>query len=440
MQNCTRVNQGHPWGCTLKSIWYWLLSFVVVVFTSKTFLKSISQKRSMNQNEGKQWTMTLIGVIFSVSLELCAGIDQHPSDYVPLHEMIQIHIINDMDLGMVSFNVEADTTTFSLYQMAEILRILDSDHTDNSPIRNDEDWLVDEATGTFLKCDSNLEIQDILTPDPGVGNTKEITLLVVTTSDLNIAVHITSGASKEAVWAKPSTSTFAIYEYAVRAGILQNTCQFMLCHENDHNRFLSASPDPSSTRLLLEHLDPGCPLELKLEVMPIPDGQLIFWMFREMVPLQGMAFWQQAIFDHEQHGLKSQMVANCKAEMWAGKLDLKFVPASIKLLELKGCSAIVDFKDLIYVSLKELVLDFIWIFGIDWLNLRGSQLERLHLPAHFAMSADDAVTPVEILTYLRSRREIQINAIEFGDTEKIVYDTQSDAYLYSVCSADCIIM
>ena len=394
----------------------------------------------MNQNEGKQWPMTVIGFIFSVSLQLCGGTDQHPSDFVPLHEMIQIHIINDMNLGMVSFNVEADTTTSSLYQMAEILKILDSDHVDDSPIKNDEDWLVDEATGTFLKCDSNLEIQDILTPGPGVGNTKEITLLVVTTSDLNVAVHITSGASKESVWAKPSTSTLAIYEYAVSAGILQNTCQFMLCHENDHERFLSASPDPSSTRLLLEHLDPECPLELNLEVMPIPDGQLIFWMFREMVPQQRMAYWEHAILDHEQYGLNSQIVANCKAEMWAGKLDLKFVPSSIKSIVLRGCSAIVDFKHLYYVSLKELVLDFTWIFGIDWLSLKGSQLERLRLPAHMAMSADDAVNPVEMLTYLRSRGEIQINAIEFGDTEKIVYDPQSDAYLYSVCSADCIIM
>ena len=379
--------------------------------------------------------------LISISIGLCYCTDQHPNDYIPMDKMMTIHIINAENL--VSFNIGVDTTTFVLYKMAEMMKILHSDHSDDAPIQNDQDWLVDEASGTFLTCDMYLQIQDIITPDEGLGSTEEITLRVVKTADLKIAVHITNGARRIFLWAKPTTSTRAIYQYAVSAGILQNSCQFMLCHENDDERFLSASassPDPSSMHSLVEHLDPKSPFELMLKVLPIPEDQLIFWTFRAMVPQQEMSFWEQAIVDHKQYGLNSQIVANCNSEMWAGKLDLKFVPSSIKSLVLKGLSVIVDFKHLRFVSLKELVLDFKRIRGIDWLSLGGSQLERLRLPAHSIMSADDVVNPIEILTDLRSRGEIQIDVIEFGETEKIMYHSQSGVYLYSVRPAHCMIM
>lgn len=336
------------------------------------------------------------------------------NDYVTVDTLIQIHITNHHRVE--SFDMESHASTAKLYKFAESIFILNPFHLDRI---GSNDWLVDEETCKLIRYDRNVQIQDI------VGESGEMYLRVVKSADLRVQVHITNGARIQTLWATPKTSTRAIYEHAVGSGILDNIHQFTLCHEDKPHKTLSATPNH---RLLENHLDPKSPWELRLKVAILPESQLMHWTFRKMFPKQGIVFLEISRADHHLFGKKGQFVA--AVEGWTGKLDLKFVPPTIKSLVLKGRSVVVDFKHLRFTSLRELVLDFESIEGIDWLNLKGSQLEMLGLPLWFRrrFRSKDA----KALKELRSQGKIQLDVINFGGTVHIVYHPTSGEYLYYV--------
>ena len=302
----------------------------------------------------------------------------HEIDEIAKKDMIRIHILNQH--REESFTITPQAKTSELYQMAESIGILYPFLLNGAQHKGANEWLVNEETGKLILCDANIQMQEIVPPSLEGGFQgkfqREIKLQVIRTPDLKIAVRIKNGERMEMIQAKATWSTHSIYQNALDSKIMDNIFQFTLCHENNLHQRLSAIPDDQT---LEQNLNAECPLELRLKVEQIPDVTLKNWTFRKMLPKQGLSFWRQArVTNHSRYGQLSQLTA--KVEGWTGKLDLKFLPPTIKSLVLKGRSVTVDFKHLKLTSLKELVLDFQSIECIDWLSMEDSQLEILLLP------------------------------------------------------------
>ena len=337
--------------------------------------------------------MRLLGFAIVVIFAFCTSTDGVASPVIPYHgtndqmskkDMIEIRIFNQH--REASFMIAPNATTLEMYKMAESIGILDPFLLNFGQNKGANEWLVDEEIGKLIRCDGDIQLQDIVPPaligESEVGfiaireHKRGIKLQVVRTSNLQVAVHITNGERTEVMLAKATWSTYLIYCQALHTKIMDNIFQFTLCHETNPHQRLSAIPNHQT---LEQHLDVDCPLELRLKVEQIPGLTLKDWAFRKMLPKQGLSFWREApISDHFRYGKESQITA--KVEGWTGKLDLKFLPPKIKSLVVKGRYVIVDFKHLKFTSLKELVLDFQSIQCIDWFCVRESQLEILLMP------------------------------------------------------------
>lgn len=343
------------------------------------------------------------------------------NDQSSMEDMIQIHITNQHRVE--SFKIPPEATTWNLYRLAESIRIIDSFIQSMTPNSDNNEWLVDQGTGRLIRCDRNIQMEDLLTP--GVQEIeREINLRVIKSADLWIMVHIINGDRYQMVWAKANWSTRKIYQIALEKGIMNNIHQYNLCRANDPRQTLSAIPNHQT---LEQHLNLQCPLELRLNVEQMAEDRLLDWTFRKMSPKPEQLFWTQAYYDHDLYGPKSEI--NVQFEGWTGKLDLKFLPPTIKSLVLRGRSVEVDFKHLRFTSLKELVLDFESIEGIDWLDLEGSQLEALRVPVGFRRSC---AKDLEALRHLRTQGKIKIDAIHFGNLVQIMYHEASCQYLFYV--------
>ena len=407
-----------------------------------------------------------LGIILVVVAVLCHGTEQQNSNILhrllcsyqtmqtSLKQRVRVRINNGDE--KLSFLVDPRSTTAELYRYAKSIGIMKS--MNNA--------LLCDSNDRMIADDSSVQLMTIL-PPLSLANLvmpRQLILSVFEAKQTEITIHITNGDITRSFIANAATSTNNVYDRAVNIGIMDNFHQFLLRFEEEPHEALVQH----SQQILLHSIDPKKPNELSLIVSPIPEGVLLFAMFRDMTPNQDVPSWNYAQFcvqnpwhvlcaslsrrieyeddmdddvdsnsksgDQDEDWANDIHVVNVPA--WNGVLYLEHTPDSVRSMTLKGHSVRVNLESLRFSSLKELTLDFEIIIGLDIKELSGLTLEILKLPSHPGVHPEDVNHVLNLLSTMRAHGEIQLDRLEFGrpetTQETIWYDpTEEDYGLYS---------
>ena len=360
---------------------------------------------------------------------------------------------------MDSFSLNPDATTHELYKGAESFCIIE-------PSRNTVLW---EDSGRVIPDDSSMMLMDILPPSSSPKIPPHAMLTVFNVDQIMLTVHIINGLKMWSFTTHCGMTVADVYQQAVRMGIMENADQFMLQYDND--QILGLYADPEAPAILLDAIDPFHPQILTLFVSPVPEGLLLFAMFRDMAPNQDIPFWEYARFcrDNPWHELCSSLsrmmefhkefqgnlnvddmmesiVSRPDEETgqwnhdiyvdtvpsWSGQLNLAYLPRTVRSLCLKGINVSLSIKDLRQSSLKELELQFQKVIGISvaaLTRLTGSQLEILRLPTA-EVRESDVEKVLEILNHSKGVGLIELELIEFAGGKWVVYDSDNEQYIF----------
>lgn len=354
----------------------------------------------------------------------------------PMQPWIRVRIKKDDK--MESFFMNVDATAAALHRHVESLEIV-------NPLNSTILWENDSLLH-FIPDEPSISLLDIL-PPPSLANLvmpHQLNLSVIDMNQIDITIQITNGNQNKSFEANAGTRTNEVYQKAVDIGILDNFYQFILRYQSQPDRTLINDASPSTAPIkLLNVIDLKSPNELKLVVSPVPEGVLLFWMFREMSPNQQVPSWDYAQFCNQNPwhelcsslsgrvGYESNMTVSATAEevedavsnirvvnvpTWSGRIHLEHIPRTVRKMTLKGQSIRVNFDSLRYTAqtLKELTLDFVEGIGLDVVSLSGSSLEILRLPSHPGLRAADVHGVLEMLTTMRAKNKIHLKMVVFG--------------------------
>ena len=370
----------------------------------------------------------------------------------PLQRIISVQIKNGDKKS--SFMLNRDATTYELYRKAESLGIIE-------PTRDTILW---EDSGRVIIDDSSMMLLLLLPPSPNPRIPQQAMLSVFNVDQIMLTVHIINGLKTWSFTTHCGMSASEVYHQAIQMGIMDNADQFELQYDNDRILGLYSDPPP----ILLNAIDPFHPHSLTLYVSPVPEGFLLFAMFRDMTPYQDLPFWKYAQFcrDNQWHELCSSLSGmkeynrdynGCPdanksvithldegTGQWvhhihvdnvpslSGQLHLKYVPQTVRSLTVRGMSVSVQINELRQSSLKELEFGFQKVVGINvpaLIRLTEAPLEILRLPT--SKLWEGAVAKLlEMLTHSRAIGLIQLELIEFSGGKRIYYDSDNKTYLY----------
>ena len=364
----------------------------------------------------------------------------HQTIQAPLQQMIRVRINNGVETA--DFIMEPDATGAELYSSAECTGILD-------PMQR---TVLLEHNGRIILNDPSTKILSIVVP-PHFPNLIVPRMLIYAfdVEQIEVMVHITNGAVTKSFMANAGMRTSEVYQKALEIGIIQKNQLLRYRYRMEMDRVLENDISSSSDRrVLLDYIDPKNPNELRLIVSPIPEGVLLFAMFRDMTPNQDIPLWRWAQFciQNPWHGLclslsrelefesnvdqfialeedpmsreETHVLANhlsiVNIPTWSGVLHLEHTPPSVRAMTLKGESVTVNLEKLQSSSLTELTLDFKEIIGgFDFEALSGSSLKIVRLPSHAGLRDEDVDEVLEILASMRRQGEIRLERIEFGN-------------------------
>ena len=350
----------------------------------------------------------------------------------PIHQLINVRFHNGDTIK--SFPVDEDAKAADLYRKAESVGIID-------PRKQDVLW---ECSGrVVIPDDPSIMCLAILTP---IRMTRQVNLKVFAIEQIESTVHITNGNDTKTFITNPGMRTSEIYRKAVDIGIMDNFHQFLLRYYYDEQRVLINDANPMTPpQTLLNSMDLRSPNDLRLIVSPIPEGVLLFAMFRDMAPNKDIPLWNWARFCFQNPWdascasfpwpicIKSR-VHVLNVPTWSGVLHLEHIPRSVHSMILKGRSVTVNLRALRFSSLTELTLDFEEISGIEWFALSGSSLEILRFPSYAGPQEQHADRIVKILNKLRAQGKIALQLIDFGartSNQKVIwYHPVLDEYKY----------
>ena len=365
----------------------------------------------------------------------------HQPIQTPLQQMIRMRIDNGVETA--DFIMEPDATGAELYSNAEFTGILE-------PLQR---TVLLEYNGRIILNRLSNRMRSIAAP-PRFPHlvVPRVLIYAFDVEQIEVMVHITDRAVTKSFMANAGMRTSEVYQKAVNIGIMQKHQLLRYRYRMEMDRVLENDISSSSDRrVLLDYIDPKNPNELRLIVSPIPEGVLLFAMFRDMTPNQDISLWNWAQFciQNPWHGLCLSLSQRLEFESngnqyaalemdplsstevhvlanhisivniptWSGVLHLEHTPPSVRAMTLKGESVRVNLEKLRLSSLTELTLDFKEIIGgFDFEALSGSSLKTVRLPCHAGSRDADVDEVLEILATMRRQGEIRLERIEFGNT------------------------
>ena len=344
---------------------------------------------------------------------------------------------------MVTFFMNLDSTIGGLYEKAQSFQVLR--HLNDTVFKAENGRLVrNDPSTTLLKTLSRESLANQVMPI-------QLNLTVFAVEQIEITVHITNGDDTMSFIFNASTRSHEVYQRAVDCGIMKDFHQFWLQFRYIGDKALFNDANPSAIpQKLLKSIDPWNPHELSLVVSPVSEGVLLFAMFRDMAPNQGIPWWgfaQFCFFDpwnvlcaslsrdgfgHWTNQAGFHLTVSIRN--WRGELHLACIPPSVQSMTLTGQSIKVNFQSLRFTSLKVLTLDFEKIKGFQIASLNGSSLEILRVPGYSGMQDQDTENVLKILAMMRANDEIQLERIHFGRIEgaqcMIRYNPEAQDYDY----------
>ena len=316
-----------------------------------------------------------------------------------------------------TFLINQDCTTAYLY-----LNVIKKGFMDPTYDAN----VLRDQNGRIILESGSTKLRDVLKGISSPQIPLEICLEVFAIDQIEITLQITNGDRTAILEANGATIVLDIYKMAVKNGIMDNTDWFVL--RDDANGKLLGDDNME----LLEVIDVSHPNQLRLSVVAIPEGALLFAMFCDMTPNEQIPFWRYAqlcinnitcgVADGVNYVSKNVIVVD-NVPSWTGKLHLKYVPDTVYSMTLKGYIVELDLGDLRSTSLTELVLDFEKVIGINVLGLVGSKLKFLSLPSHEGLRREDVEFILVRLSNLRLMKKISLEVMEFKGGKRIEYDT-----------------
>ena len=344
---------------------------------------------------------------------------------------------------MVTFIMNLDSTIAGLYEKAQSFQVLRP--LNNTVFKGDNGRLVRNDPSTrLLKTLSRESLANQVMPI-------QLNLTVFAVEQIEVTVHITNGDDAISFIVNASTRTHEVYQRAVDCGIMKDFHQFWLQFRYIGDKALFNDAHPSAIpQKLLKSIDPWNPHELCLVVSPVPEGVLLFAMFRDMAPNQGIPWWDFAQFcfynpwnvfcaslsrDGFGHWTNQAGIhLTVSIRNWRGELHLACIPPSVRSMTLTGQSIKVTFQSLRFTSLKVLSLDFEEIKGFQIAALKGSILEILRVPTYSGMQDQDTENVLKALTVMRENDQIRLERIHFGRMEGaqriIRYNAEVKEYCY----------
>ena len=364
-----------------------------------------------------------------------------------LQQLISVSVNNGNETQ--SFTINSGATTAELYRKAEATGIIDPMNVEflTQIIGNSQKFerriIPDDPSIRLLAILESSSVANLVVPCGMI-------LSVFAFEKVEITVRITNGDFTRSFKTKAGTLTSDVYQKAVDCGIMDNFYQFLLRCQHDEDHILILNTDPSTPpRTLVDYVNPRNPNELRLIVSPIPEGVLLFAMFRHMSPNQNIPSWDYARFcnQHHWHVLCASLSRRIEYEgnmsvvdvdesnvptsrtqpddwansihvvnvpSWTGTLHLEHIPPSVRSMKLKGKSVRVDFRSLKYSSLRELSLDFEKVIRFDILSLSGSSLEVLRLPSHRKLQPKEVIHDLGMLRMMRTLDKIRLKMLVFG--------------------------
>lgn len=387
-----------------------------------------------------------LGFTISCAFVLCHAADQNGNEagdivhrpLIPyeaqLHDMVKIQIVDGNK--MVSFFMRRDSTTAGVYRKAQSFGILR--HLNNIVLKADN--------GPLIPNDSAITLLPTLVPESPANQVMphQLNLTVFAVEQIEISVQIINGEQAAIFFLSAANRPKDVYERAVELGIMNNGHQFWLSYINQGKVLYNDNNPSYPEKALLDCIDPWNPHELSLIVTPIPEGLLLYQLFRQMTPNYQIHWWNYAKFCREQpwHVQCSRISANgvpvpvLKVDVpsWGGNINLENTPPSIRSMILRGQSVEVDFGALRFTSLNELTLDFREISGWDITGLSGSSLKVLRYPCYSGIQDDHVDYYLKTLTTLRAQNKIQLDSIYYapiGSTQCMIqYDPVTKSYDY----------
>lgn len=338
------------------------------------------------------------------------------------------------------FYMDSDATAAELYQKADVIGMMNTNA------------VLLEHNGRIIRDDPSMKLLLILSPPSlkEMRTQRRLLLYPLAVDQIKITVVITNGDIAKSMVVNAGTRTNEVYEKALEIGILKNQYQSLLRCRSDRNRILENNCSPSSRPpTLLDYIDPTHPNKLNLIVTSIPEGMLLFKMFRDMAPNQNIPSWSWALFCNQNpwHNLCSYLSQRIQYEIgeqlghkvasglmsrenvedwaneihvvnvptWSGVLHVQYLPRSVRVMHLKGHSVGVDLTSLRFSSLTELTLDFDTIIGgFNFETLSGSSLKVLRLPSYTGLKDGDVNNVLKTLAKMKRRGKIRLERIDFG--------------------------
>ena len=401
------------------SVCCWIICFVVVIICSSTEKKT--------------------SAIIKLPFRRCRRMTS------PL-QIIRIRVNNGDKMGL--FSIRLDATIAELYSNARAAGVMD-------PLRSELLTQFIAKSNRYerriIRDDASTKMMEILDL-PSVTSLvmpRQVILTVFAAEQIVMRIKITKGDITMSFRANAGTTTNAVYQKVMEMGMIDNHYQFALRLQNDPDRVLVYESNPvNPVPKLVNIIDPKNHSELRLIVSPIPEGVLLFAMFRDMAPNRHIPSWNYAQFclRNPWHMLCSSLSRRIEYEddqdadepkwtlreeveiwkndifvtnvpMWCGVLHLEHTPRSVRSMTLKGDSVTIDFQSLRYSLLRELTLDFVEDIELNIAALFGLSLEILRLRSHSEFRLKMMSHVLEMLTTMRAQNESKLETIVLGRRE-----------------------